>query len=98
MKVMVVGLKTYSFENSEKQKIEGAKISYLTPFASSKNNEIGYLPLQVTTTLDMARGLKEIPGLYEVKHEIVPGKGNKPEVVITGFDFLNSVDYLGLFD
>ena len=30
--------------------------------------------------------------------DMVPGRNNKPEMIITGFEFLQSVDYLGLFE
>lgn len=97
-KVMVVGVKTYSFnDESKNKKIEGAKVSYLTPLASNKQNEIGYLPLQASIPLEMASQLQEVPALYDIKYDFVPGRNNKPEVIVTGFEFSKSVDYLGIF-
>lgn len=97
-KVMVVGLKSYSFENDQKQRVEGARVSYLTPIESNKSNEVGYLPLQVTIPVNMISSFSEVPGIYDVNFDMVPGRNNKPEIAITGFDFVKSVDYLGLFE
>lgn len=97
-KVMVVGLKTYNFENQQGQKIEGAKVSYISDLESNKSNEVGYLPIQASVPLNLVTSLKEIPGIYEVKYDMVPGRNNKPEVTVVGFDFINSCDFLGLFE
>mgnify|MGYP001039774177 CR=1 FL=1 len=97
-KVMVVGVKTYSFNNDANQKVEGARVSYLTSIPSNKSNELGFLPLQSIVSLDVVNSLKEIPAIYDVNYDMVPGRNNKPEMIITGFEFLQSVDYLGLFE
>lgn len=98
MKALVVGVKTYSFQNDQGQKIEGAKVSYLTSVASTKNNEVGYLPMQVSIPLTMVGQVKNVPALYDVKFDMVPGRNSKPEVIVSGFEYLNEVDYLGLFE
>ena len=96
-KVLVVGVKSYSFKNQDGQNIEGAKVSYLTDTPSHKTNEIGYLPIQASIPLSMLKSFTTIPGIYEVKYDMIPGRNNKPEVTVAGFDLINEIDYLGLF-
>lgn len=96
-KVLITGYKTYSFQNQQNELISGAKISYLSEVKTSKQNELGYLPIQASVNLECISTLKEVPGLYEINFDMVPGKNNKPELVITGFNFLKSVDLPILF-
>lgn len=98
MKALVVGVKSYSFQNEQGQKIEGAKVSYLTSLESTKNNEVGFLPMQVSIPLNMLSQVNNVPALYDVKFDMIPGRNGKPEVVVSGFEYLNEVDYLGLFE
>lgn len=98
MKALVVGVKTYSFQNEQGQKIEGARVSYLTNIQSTKSNEVGFLPMQTSVPLNMINQVSVVPGIYDIKFDMVPGRNNKPEVVVSGFEFLNQVDYLGLFE
>ena len=98
MKALVVGVKSYSFQNEQGQKIEGAKVSYLTNLESTKNNEVGFLPMLVSIPLTMLGQVKNVPALYDIKFDMVPGRNSKPEFVVSGFDYLNEVDYLGLFE
>lgn len=90
-KVIILGAKTYCFENDKKEIIEGAKISYLGELQSTKQNEVGYMPLQSSLNLQTLATLKDIPGLYEVKYDMVPGRNNKPTLEISGFDFIKPV-------
>ena len=96
-KVLITGYKTYNFQNQQNELISGAKISYLSEMKSSKQNELGYLPIQASVNLECISNLKEVPGVYEIKFDMVPGKNNKPELVITGFDFVKSVDINNIF-
>ena len=98
MKALVVGVKSYSFQNEQGQKIEGAKVSYLTSLESTKNNEVGFLPMQVSIPLNMLSQVNNVPALYDVKFDMIPGRNEKPEFVVSGFEYLNEVDYLGLFE
>lgn len=98
-KVLIVGMKTYSFLKDDKELVEGAKVSYLGEFASTKKNEFGFLPLQVNVNLNIAKEqIKEVPGIYDLSFDMVAGKNNKPELVITGFEFIKSVDFVEAFN
>ena len=57
-------------------------------------NEYGADQIQI---LECISNLREVPGVYEIKFDMVPGKNNKPELVITGFDFVKSVDINNIF-
>lgn len=96
-KVIILGAKTYRFENDKKDIVEGAKISYIGEMMSTKQNEVGFMPLQSSLNLQTLATLKDIPGLYEVKYDMVPGRNNKPTLEISGFDFIKPVTLDGLF-
>jgi hypothetical protein len=97
-KVIVTGLKTYGFTNKETgQFLEGVKVSYLSEERAKGQNENGYLPLQSSLNLSVLESFKEVPGIYNVNYAMVPGKGNKPTLAVTGFEFLKSVDFVPLF-
>ena len=96
-KVIVTGYKTYSFTNDNGQVLEGVKVSYISSHKSKGQNENGYLPMQSSLNLEALEDFKDIPGLYDVNYQMVPGKGNKPTVVIGGFTFVKPVDLGNLF-
>lgn len=96
-KCLILGTKSYSFENDKNERIEGAKISYILENKSMKENENGYLPLQTTGKLEILGQIKEVPGVYDVEFGMVPGKNNKPQLEITGFKFIKSCDLSNLY-
>lgn len=96
-KVIVTGIKSYSFKREDGQVLEGVKVSYIGEVRASKQNENGYLPLQSSLSLESVKDFKEVPGLYDVKYDMVPGKGNKPTLAITGFNFIKGVPLNELF-
>lgn len=96
-KVIVTGIKSYSFKKDDGQVLEGVKVSYIGEVRASKQNENGYLPLQSSLNLECVKDFKEIPGLYDVKYDMVPGKGNKPTFAISGFNFIKPVNIGELF-
>jgi len=96
-KCIILGTKSYNFENDKKEKISGAKISYILENKSTKESENGYLPLQASVKLEILGQLKEVPGVYDVQFGMVPGKNNKPTLDITGFNFIKPVDLSNLY-
>lgn len=97
-KVLILGFKTYSFENEKKERVEGAKVTYISENKSSNMNETGYMPLQSSLNLEVVHAsIKDVPGLYDVKYDMVPGRNNKPTLAITGFDFIKPVLLDNLF-
>lgn len=97
-KVIVTGYKTFSFEDEKTgRKLEGIKVSFLGKNKTSSTNEYGHLPLQSTVAMHLLDCFKEVPGIYELENEMVAGKGNKPTMAITGFEFVKSVDFTKLF-
>lgn len=96
-KVLVTGYKKYSFTREDGQVLEGVKVSYLSENKAQGIEESGFLPLQSSLNLNTLPSFKEIPGIYDVSYGMVPGKGNKPKLDITGFKFLKSVDLDSLF-
>lgn len=97
-KVVILGVKTYSFENERNERVEGARLTYLPFTKSIEGNEIGYAPLTSNVNLECLKTLKDIPGQYDCKYEMVAGKNNKPTLKVTGFDFIKTVDLDILFE
>lgn len=96
-KVIVTGLKTYRFTKDNGEFLEGVKVSFISSVRAKGQNENGYLPLQSSLDLSQVETFKEIPGLYNANYEMIPGKGNKPTLSLTSFDFIKGVDINGLF-
>lgn len=96
-KVIILGSKSYRFENDKKEIVEGAKISYISEMKSTKQNEVGYMPLQSSVNVQTLSTLKDVPGLYEAKYDMIPGRNNKPTLELVGFDFIKPVSLDNLF-
>lgn len=97
-KVLVTGIKTYNFTNKETgEVIQGMKVNFLNALPSTAKNEVGFLPMQSSLALECEKDFKEIPGIYDAKYELVPGKGNKATLAITGFEFVKPVILDSLF-
>lgn len=96
-KVIVTGYKTYSFTNDNGQVVEGVKVSYLSSQKVIGQNKNGYLPMESTLNLKALGDFQEIPGVYEVNYQMIPGKGNKPTVEVGGFKFIKPADFGSLF-
>lgn len=98
-KVLITGFRAYNFKNdSTGELVQGVRISFLTSEKAKGQNECGYLPMQSSLNLESAKDLKEVPGIYNAKYEMVPGKGNKPTLALTGFEFIKPVSLEGLFN
>ncbi len=97
-KVIVLGhSKPYDFKQDNGDRLQGVKISYINSKPSVKDGEVGFTPIQVTVNPSVLGDLKELPGLYDVSFEMVAGRNNKPEIAVTGFDFIKAVDMQLLF-
>lgn len=91
--MLLIGWKGYSFTQSDGQKVEGAKITLVPLNAVLKNSlQEGYLPIQETLELDVARSL-EVPGIYNVGYTMLPGRNNKPTMQLSTLDFVRKVDF-----
>lgn len=97
MKVLVTGFKAYDFKNTDGEQVKGCKISYLGNKPSVKSGEVGWTPMQVTCNSEILIDLKEVPGIYTAEFEMVPGKNNRPELAITGFNIVKPARLEELF-
>lgn len=96
-RVLITGVRSYDFEDKDGRKIDGAKVSYLGEKSSVKQNETGFTPMQISVKKELLQELETIPGVYNLDFDMVPGKNNKPELAIVGFEFLKEVDIPSLF-
>jgi len=97
-KYLVLSVKSYDFENDRKERIVGAKISYLNRNPSKKENEYGYPPLIVSISdKDVLGQLTKAPAIYDLEFEQTTGKNNKPEIILTEVAYISPVDFSVLF-
>lgn len=89
-KILILGKNNpYSFSDEKTgQVFEGQKISYL----SSQKNENGYLPIQISLDLELAKKVTKVPGVYTARYGVVPGKSNKPQITLVDLNFLGSFE------
>ncbi|NFL40095.1 hypothetical protein [Clostridium botulinum] len=97
--VLITGYKKYNFKNDSGEQVKGAKLTYIPEARDITDvNVVGYLPLQATINDDsIINGLVEVPGLYEAKYKMIPGKNNKAEIKLTGFEFVQPCDFKSCF-
>lgn len=96
-KVLITGIKTYSFTKENGEVLSGAKVSYLGSKPSNLDNENGFIPMQVNVSLDILNNIGKVPGIYDLDFEMKSGKNNKPELMICGFDFIKDFDISSIY-
>lgn len=93
-KVLILGYKSYNFTNKDTgEVISGTKVSFVSSNVSNSDNEKGLLPIQISVNEELAKGLMSAPAVYKVKYGMLPGKGNKPNISIIGFEFVNNYEF-----
>lgn len=96
-KHLILSVKPYDFLNKDGERISGAKVAYINKKPSSRETEIGHPPMIVSINSEMAAKLTEVPGIYDMEFEQVTGKNNKPEIVLSDLELLQSVELEFLF-
>lgn len=98
--VLLTGFKKYDFKNSDGETVKGAKISYLLSDKDSDGDNItGHLPRQASIKdLSLITSLQDVPGVYELNFKTVAGANNKDELRIVGFEFIQPVNLIALFN
>lgn len=96
--VLITGYKEVNFTTENKENIDMVKISYLTKL---NGEAIGMIPSQITfkdnEKKNILESLKSVPGLYNAEYGVVPGKNNKPQLCVVGFEFVKNIDLKSLF-
>ncbi|NLL02353.1 MAG: hypothetical protein GX265_04980 [Mollicutes bacterium] len=95
MKCLVLSAKKYDFE-SNGDRIQGVKIAYLNKKTLSRDNEYGTPPLIVNCPIDsiLPDVLDSLPAICNLEFEQVTGRNNKPELILTNVDYLESVNLI----
>lgn len=97
-KYLVLSAKPYDFENDKGDRIQGVKLSYVSKRPSSREGEKGHPPMIASVTnMDLANKIDIVPAIYDLEFEQVPGKNNKPELLLVDVSFLDSIDLGILF-
>lgn len=89
MECLVLGVKSYNFENDKGEKIEGNKVFYMT--FDSVDGINGYAPMTVNIEKNV---FTEFPAVYKMDFGFKQGRNNKPEVVLKGAELLERVSIL----
>ncbi|HHY13088.1 MAG TPA: hypothetical protein GX526_00375 [Thermoanaerobacterales bacterium] len=90
---LVLALQHYDFKNDSGERVNGAKVTYISPKASSRENEVGYCPLIVNISdSSVVRKFGQVPGIYNMTFEQVTGRNNRPSIILSDVDFINEVD------
>lgn len=97
-KHLILSKKGYDFVNTEGERIQGLKLSYINENPSKRENEEGFTPMILNVNdKSIVKSLKEVPGIYEMTFDQVTGKNNKPEIVLSDVTFLSETDLSILF-
>lgn len=98
--VIITGYKDMSFKDSDGENIDMLKLTCLTQ--NGGKDSVGFLPIQQTymneNKTTILRSLKDVPGVYSAKYDMVPGKNNKPTLELVGFDFIKPLDLKSVFE
>ena len=95
--VLVLGYKGTDFVNNQGDRIKSCKVTYIPSFKSTNELCAGYLPLQIKLEDEIKNSLKDVPGIYKPIYTMIPGANNMPKPVLTGLEFVKSVELSTLF-
>jgi len=76
MKILVLAMNEYNFENDNKEKIEGINLEYLSE-SIQDSSRVGFFPLKQSIDKDLINKINKIPGIYNVDIKMVSGKNRK---------------------
>lgn len=95
MKYLVLSAKKFDFESKQGERIQGVKIAYVGKKSTVRDNEFGNPPLIVNCSIDAIdkEVLNNLPSICDLEFEQVTGKNNKPELVLTNVNLIESVDF-----
>lgn len=96
-KCLVLSAKSYDFENDKGERIQGTKLSYISKNISSREGEKGHPPMIVSLSNTLAKCFTDVPAIYDLDFEQVPGKNNKPETILTDATYVSPVDFSVFF-
>ena len=92
MRCLVLGVRRYSFKDDDGERVEGAKLHYLTLDASEDEDldvdQRGEIPFEVSAPLGLYDKLGEVPAFYDVDFRQRPGRGGRPTLQAAGVSYL----------
>lgn len=91
-KVMVLGVKSFNFEDEKGKQISGNKVSYVSFRASVKDGEHGYIPMVSNVSQILLNQIVKVPAIYDVEMDIVAGAKGKATLEIVQFNFIKEID------
>ncbi len=87
MRALVIGVRRYDFKDDSGDRVRGLTLHYVMPEASSEEDTQGYLPLREGISLDLASQIPEVPGYYDLRHEMRPGRNSRPTPTLVSLTF-----------
>lgn len=96
-KIIVLAAKGWSLvDEKTKEQREGVSLHYLLtdnlkPFADSASGTEGYIPVKQSITIEKAKSLNNVPGIYEGEFELRSSAG-KTILALSDLKFIKSIE------
>ncbi len=94
MRCLVLGARRYSFKDDDGDRVEGAKLHYLTLDAIDgedlDSDQRGEIPFEVSAPFTVFDQLGEVPAFYDVDFRQRPGRGGRPTLQVAGVSYLGA--------
>jgi len=91
---LVLGYKSYDFDNKEGERIAGNNVYYLDlMMADYDANVKGSIPLNTSCTPLVKEQLKVLPGFYKLDFRQKPGAKGKATLVLANAEFMGGVNW-----
>lgn len=92
MRALVIGLRRYDFKDDDGERVKGMTMHYVMPEGSGDEDTIGFLPVRESVSQEAAKGLAQVPGYYELYHEMRPGRNSRPTPTLVSMSFEGPAD------
>lgn len=103
MSYLVLHVRPYDFDSDDGRRISGASVTYLDldsgatgPAAVPSSGELGYAPLTITTTVDIAQDIVQAPAIYDLTFTHRRGKAGRPTLALARAALVRQVDLASL--
>lgn len=93
MKCVLLFARPYSFKDESSGKSQtGMSLSYLStdnlaPYQDAEGGFYGYQPIKDSVNYELAKKIKEVPGIYDIDVTIKPGQDGRAVMRIVNLSF-----------
>jgi hypothetical protein len=90
---LVLSANAYNFtDKTTGENISGVKLQYIDLSAQPKSTGQyrGYDLLSVSSKkIELFSNIKNVPGIYELKYDVTSGRGGKPQLALSGIEYVS---------